>query len=75
MDFIEHLPPSLGFTAILVIVDRLTKQGVFVPTHNTITAAQLVKLFVLHIFSKHGVPSHERFRVCFPLLLKSRKST
>ncbi len=58
MDFIEHLPPSLSFTAILVIVDRLTKQGIFVPTHDTITAVQLVELFVLHVFSKHGVPSH-----------------
>jgi len=58
MDFIEHLLPSLGFTAILVIVDRLTKQGIFVPSHVTITAAQLVELFVLHVFSKHGVPSH-----------------
>jgi len=58
MDFIEHLPPSLGFTAILVIVDRLTKQGIFVPSHDTTTAAQLVELFVLHVFSKHGVPSH-----------------
>jgi hypothetical protein len=58
MDFIEQLPPSLGFTAILVIIDRLSKQGVFIPTVNTITSAQLAELFVLHIFSKHGVPSH-----------------
>ena len=58
MDFIKHLLPSLGFTAILVIVDRLIKQGIFVPSHDTITATQLVELFVLHIFSKHGVPSH-----------------
>jgi hypothetical protein len=58
MDFIEHLPPSLGFTAILVIVDRLSKQDIFIPTYDTITSAQLAKLFVLHVFSKHGVPSH-----------------
>ena len=58
MDFIKHLPLSLSFTAILVIVDRLTKQGIFIPTHNTITAVQLVELFILHVFSKHGVPSH-----------------
>lgn len=58
MDFIEHLPPSLGFTAILVIVDRLTKQSLFIPTHDTCTSLDLAKLFVLHVFSKHGVPSH-----------------
>jgi hypothetical protein len=58
MDFIEQLPPSLGFTTILVIIDRLSKQGVFIPTVDTITSAQLAELFVLHIFSKHGVPSY-----------------
>src|SRR3979490_553844 len=58
MDFIEQLPPSLGFTSILVIVCRLTKQSIFIPTVDTITSAELAKLFVLHVFSKHGVPSH-----------------
>jgi Integrase core domain. len=58
MDFIEQLPNSEGFTAILVVVDRLTKQAIFIPTHDTITSAQLAQLFVLHVFSKHGVPSH-----------------
>ena len=58
MDFIEQLPSSSGYTAILVIVDRLSKQAVFIPTHDTITSAELAKLFVLHVFSKHGVPNH-----------------
>jgi len=58
MDFIEKLPPSSGYTSILVIVDRLSKQSLFIPTHDTITSPQLAQLFVLHIFSKHGVPSH-----------------
>ena len=58
MDFIEKLPRSSGYTAILVVVDRLTKQVIFIPTHDTITSAELAKLFVLHVFSKHGVPSH-----------------
>jgi hypothetical protein len=58
MDFIEQLPESNGFTDILVVVDRLTKQAIFIPTHNTINAPELAKLFVAHIFSKHGVPSH-----------------
>ncbi|KAL1942409.1 hypothetical protein VTO73DRAFT_6011 [Trametes versicolor] len=58
MDLIEQLPNSEGFTAILVIVDRLTKQSIFIPTYDTLTAQQLADLFVLHVFSKHGVPSH-----------------
>ena len=58
MDFIEKLPPSSGYDTILVIVDRLTKQSIFVPTVDTITAPMLAQLFVLHVFSKHGVPSH-----------------
>ena len=58
MDFIEQLPSSSGFTAILVVVDRLSKQAIFVPTYDTITSPQLTQLFLLHIFSKHGVPSH-----------------
>ena len=58
MDFIEQLPSSTGFTAILVIVDRLSKQAIFIPTHDTITSLELAKLFLLHMFSKHGVPAH-----------------
>jgi hypothetical protein len=63
MDFIEQLPGSLGFTAVLVVVCRLTKQSIFIPTYNMIiynmiTSANLANLFVLHVFSKHGVPSH-----------------
>ena len=58
MDFIEQLPKSSGYTAILVVVDHLTKQEMFIPTHDTITLADLAKLFILHVFSKHGVPSH-----------------
>jgi len=58
MDFIEQLPSSTGFTAILVVVDRLSKQAIFIPTHDTITSLELAKLFLLHVFSKHGVPTH-----------------
>ncbi|KAJ8456604.1 hypothetical protein ONZ51_g12023 [Trametes cubensis] len=58
MDLIEQLPNSTGYTAILVVVDRLTKQGIFIPTHDTLTALELADLFVLHVFFKHGVPSH-----------------
>jgi hypothetical protein len=58
MDFIEQLPDSEGFTAILVMVDRFTKQALFILTHDTIISTQLAELFIIHVFSKHGVPSH-----------------
>ena len=58
MDFIEKLPSSSGFDTILVIVNRLTKQVIFIPAHDTIMSVDLAHLFVLHVFFKHSVPSH-----------------
>ncbi len=58
MDLIEQLPTLAGFTAILVVIDQLSKQGIFILIHDTLTTVQLASLFVLHIFSKHGVPGH-----------------
>ena len=58
MDFIQKLPMSDGSNMILVIIDHLTKQSILIPTINTIMSPMLGKLFILHVFSKHGVPSH-----------------
>ncbi|KAJ8456455.1 hypothetical protein ONZ45_g18712 [Pleurotus djamor] len=41
MDFIEKLPKSSGYDAILVIVDRLSKQAIFTPCYDTTTSEQL----------------------------------
>jgi len=58
MDFIEKLPSSTSFITILVIVDHLSKQAIFISTHDTITSAELAYLFIIYVFSKHGVPSY-----------------
>jgi len=58
IDFIEKLPSFSGFDTILVIVDWLSKQAIFIPTYDTIILAELARLFVTHIFSKHRVLSH-----------------
>ena len=58
MDFIEKLPSSSRFDIILVIVNWLTKQAIFILAYNTIMSADLAHLFVLHVFSKHSIPSH-----------------
>src|SRR5260370_19569603 len=58
MDFIEQLPRSDGFSTILVIVDRLMKQVIFVPTYDMMDAPGVTQLFLSHVFSKHGIPVH-----------------
>src|SRR5258706_14740766 len=58
MDFIEQLPASNGHTAILVIIDRLSKEGTFIPPTDTATTLDVADDFVTHVFSKHGLPQH-----------------
>jgi hypothetical protein len=58
MDFIEELPNSNGNNSILVVVDRLSKQVVFIPTTVNCSAEDVARLFLIHVFSKHGVPQH-----------------
>ncbi len=57
LDFITHLPKTRsGFTAILVVVDRLSKLVHFIPTHDTASAEQVARLFIDNIFVLHGMP-------------------
>jgi transposase InsO family protein len=58
MDYIEELPLSDGYDSILVVVDRLTKQAIFLPAHTTDTAIDLARQFIQHVFTKHGLPAH-----------------
>ena len=58
MDFIETILTSSGSDSILVIIDHLTKQAIFIPTTIHCTSEDLAILFIMHVFSKHGVPEH-----------------
>ena len=58
MDFIKKLLSFSRFNTILVIVDWLTKQVIFISAYNTIASVDLACLFILYVFSKHSVPSH-----------------
>ena len=58
MDFIEQLPESEGYLDILVIIDRLTKQAMFIPTLRMLDSPGLTSLFISHVFAKYSVPSH-----------------
>src|SRR5258708_3980392 len=58
MDFIKQLPASEDFSAILVVINHLTKQAIFIPYHDTVNALQVAWLFLTHVFFKHGVLAH-----------------
>ena len=66
MDFIEKLPSFSGFDTILVIVNQLTKQMIFISAHNTITSVCPSCVFQ----TQCAFPCHlqQRLRVCVKLL-------
>ena len=41
MDFIEQLPSSSDYSTILVIVNRLTKQALFLPMTDNVTSEEV----------------------------------
>ncbi|THH26480.1 hypothetical protein EUX98_g7699 [Antrodiella citrinella] len=56
MDFIPELPTSNGFDNVLVIVDKLTKYGLFIPTTTNITEKETADLFFKHVVTHYGLP-------------------
>jgi hypothetical protein len=56
MDFIVELPPSEGYDAIFVCVDRLTKMAHFIPTTSDVTAERTAQLYCRHVWKHHGLP-------------------
>ena len=56
MDFITCLPSSQGYTTVLVMVDRLSKQAHFGPLPKSYTAARVADLFSHIVCKLHGIP-------------------
>jgi hypothetical protein len=56
VDFIEGLPSSGRFNAILVVVDKLTMYGHFLALKHPFTALSVAKLFLAHVYKLHGLP-------------------
>ncbi|CAI7908185.1 unnamed protein product [Closterium sp. NIES-53] len=58
LDFITGLPPTnAGHDAILVVIDKFSKMGHFIPTHTTARTEETAQLFLKHIISQHGIPT------------------
>lgn len=56
MDFIEGLPTSDHYNAILVMVDKFTKYGHFLPLKHPFTALQIAQLYLNQVYKLHGLP-------------------
>ncbi|CAI7770064.1 unnamed protein product [Closterium sp. NIES-54] len=58
LDFITGLPPTnAGHDAILVVIEKFSKMGHFIPTHTTARTEETAQLFLKHIISQHGIPT------------------
>ena len=58
LDLVGPLPTTAqGYTAILTIVDRLSKMGIFVPTTMTVDAPGMADLFFREVFRHYGMPT------------------
>ena len=55
MDFIIELPPSEGYDAVFVCVDRFTKMAHFIPTTSNVMAEQAAQSYCRHIWKLHGL--------------------
>jgi len=58
LNLITGLPP-LGqeqYMAVLVIVDKLTKFALFIPTHDSLTQEGFTKLFIERVVHVYGMP-------------------
>jgi len=58
MDFITDLPKStsLGFTGILVVIERLTKMAITVHCREDIDSPELDRMLFEYVICNHGVP-------------------
>ena len=56
VDLISHLPPSHGYDAIVVIVDRFSKMIRLTPTNAELTSAGMARIFRDRVWCNFGLP-------------------
>jgi hypothetical protein len=56
VNFITKLPILHGFNAAMVVVNLVSKQSHFIPTHTMITALGAARLYLQNVWKLHGLP-------------------
>jgi hypothetical protein len=58
MDFVTGLPESKGLDAVMVIVNRLTKQRHLIPCHTTTNAKIVPNIYLQEVWKHHSLLSY-----------------
>jgi hypothetical protein len=56
LDFIEGLPKSKSFDSILMVIDKFSKYGHFIPLSHPYTTLSIAQLYLNNIYKLHGMP-------------------
>jgi len=58
VDFVVELPLSSGHDAVMTVVDLVSKQAYFIPTHTTVIVKGAAWLFLHQVWKLHGLPKY-----------------
>jgi len=58
MDFVVELPLSFRHNAVMTVVDLVSKQAHFIPTHTMVTAEGAAWFFLHQVWKLHGLPKY-----------------